>query len=145
MCSLLLENPYIFPKGVCTFWVVRKHCIVTGKVSTIHLKVFVFPVLLGRTDRFVYKLPIHLLLRFWRISDVFHASVISDFFSRACWNLSPLNGSWVVAWLFSDLDFLRCSREYFYSATSHSSYSMKAKKYCGNEQFSVCERQPIES
>jgi len=55
-------------------------CIVTGKVPTIYLKVFVLSVLLERTTMFVYKLPIRLLLKYWRISDVFHASLISDFF-----------------------------------------------------------------
>jgi len=83
LCNLLAgarcywKNPHILPTGIYTSCVVRKRCIVTGKVPTIYLKVFVLSVLLGRTTMFVYKLPIRLLLKYWRISDVFHASLIS--------------------------------------------------------------------
>ena len=72
--------PIFYPKVFALPVLFRKRCIVTGKVPTIYLKVPAFPVLLGRTTMLVYKLPIRLLLKFWLIADVPHASLFSDFF-----------------------------------------------------------------
>jgi len=65
-----------------------------------------FLLLLGNTTMFVCKLPIRLLLEVGCVCDVFHASLTSDFFGWACWILSPFNGSWVVVWSPSALNFL---------------------------------------
>jgi len=87
-------------------YIVTWQALVCREIPRKYLEVFALPVLLGDNTMFVCRYPVRLLLKFWCISDVFHASLISGFFGWACWNLSRFTGSWVVVWPYSELDFL---------------------------------------
>ena len=101
-------------------------------------------MLLGDNTMFVCELPIRLLLKIWRVYDVFHASLTSDFFGWSCWYLSSFNGPWVVVWPPSELDFLDVVENTFALLQSRviDCDSNRVESFCENHDSS-CDESPF--